>query len=810
MELALKTHDAHEPAASLAEVDRLLEEIDRIADKGPLWHYGMAVRLKLEAGQAGTAQRSAELLDKAMEEAEKAHKQRLSWSPPHVLQGEICREKGKNEEALQHYLQASINGDRDPQFIRLLLQMLYERQRYQDAREVIHRLESTQTSLTSDIIETEANIFVRWGDFEKAKASANRAYNPASNDYQDHLWYGQMMTRLARRAQQEGHRENLPEIQDKAEKALLSACRIAPNTPACHMALVDLLVATNQLEKARQAASDAKDMIPPEVSPLAMGFIYEELGEPQNAGPCYEKAVQLKPDLPGPLRLLAEFYVHHHQLQRAAPLVERLLSGAVQSSESDLASARRMKAEILASEGYLKLKEANALIDRNLASPLVSSQDKRLKVRFLLADPHSARGPQVLALAESLVSTGGAEPEPEDRFLLAHIYLDRGDWKRCQEQMGKLVNGGQRNSRDLEAYVRMLLDRDELSDAQRWLDQLDRLSPGTIHSSSTASVSFHAELLFRGQHSGDVPGFLRAYVDQESADPKDQLDRMLVAAKLLEQLGDRLTGPRTRELAQGYFDKAGEWYRRYNQKRPGVPGAPGGEMLLAGFYARHGKLSQALDLLDRFGAKASPADLRNAAVAVIHCETITSQQLQQVEKVLASAAAAGAPARGSPSIPLLDAQHFLKIGQEKFADAEDFCRQIIAQAPNNYRAHNNLGVLLAFSGNKPDEALAMVNRAIDLAGPRPELLDSRAQVHIARNEPQQALEDLASIVADKVDPVWLFHKARALMLEGQRQGAAAALLEARNKGLERAMIDLPERPLFDQLRQQLAKPEDEN
>ena len=55
LELALKTHDAHEPAASLAEVDRLLEEIDRIADKGPLWHYGMAVRLKLEAGQAGTA-----------------------------------------------------------------------------------------------------------------------------------------------------------------------------------------------------------------------------------------------------------------------------------------------------------------------------------------------------------------------------------------------------------------------------------------------------------------------------------------------------------------------------------------------------------------------------------------------------------------------------------------------------------------------------------------------------------------------------------------------------------------------------------
>ena len=70
---------------------------------------------------------------------------RLAWSRPHVLKGEICRQRGHNKEALQHYLQASVYGDRDLEFIRLLLQMLYERQRYQEAKQVIHRLDNSQT-----------------------------------------------------------------------------------------------------------------------------------------------------------------------------------------------------------------------------------------------------------------------------------------------------------------------------------------------------------------------------------------------------------------------------------------------------------------------------------------------------------------------------------------------------------------------------------------------------------------------------------------------------------------------------------------
>ena len=216
----------------------------------------------------------------------------------------------------------------------------------------------------------------------------------------------------------------------------------------------------------------------------------------------------------------------------AAPLIERLLSGEVQASESDLVIARRMKAVILARpQGYPKLKEAIELIDRNLASPLADPQDKRLKVRFLLADPRRARGPEVLELAESLVMTGGAEPDPDDRFQLARLYLARGNWERCREQMEKLVNSSQTQSAAIwRPTSACSWIGTNWTTPSRWLDRLDRVSdPGP-------TVALRAEWLYRKKEWGKVPDFLAVYVSQGKAEPKGRPERILLAAQLLERL----------------------------------------------------------------------------------------------------------------------------------------------------------------------------------------------------------------------------------------------------------------------------------
>ena len=145
---------------------------------------------------------------------------------------------------------------------------------------------------------------------------------------------------------------------------------------------------------------------------------------------------------------------------------------------------------------------------------------------------------------------------------------------------------------------------------------------------------------------------------------------------------------------------------------------PTGEMTLAAFYARRGRLPQAIELLQRFADTAKPEELAFAAVSLASSEKVSPQQLQQVESLLAAAAAR------KQSTALLTALGVLEIVQGRPEQAEAFYRQVVAMDPNDYHALNNLALLLAVSAangdaaskKKTDEALTLIDRAIELAG----------------------------------------------------------------------------------------------
>ncbi len=206
LELDLATHNVHDPAATLADIDRLLDEIKAFAGEGPIWLYGKAVRLWLEAANHKPELLGNEATDygkdpkTAMDFAKEAQKQRLNWSRPQVLMGEICHAQGNDDEALQHYLQASVNGDHDLDFNRKLLQMLKEKQLYQEEEQVLHRLESNQVDLSDDLMRINVDLETHYGPLDHALQIANRGYDEKSDDYHDHLWHGQMLRTLAARA----------------------------------------------------------------------------------------------------------------------------------------------------------------------------------------------------------------------------------------------------------------------------------------------------------------------------------------------------------------------------------------------------------------------------------------------------------------------------------------------------------------------------------------------------------------------------------------------------------------------------------
>ncbi len=76
-----------------------------------------------------------------------------------------------------------------------------------------------------------------------------------------------------------------------------------------------------------------------------------------------------------------------------------------------------------------------------------------------------------------------------------------------------------------------------------------------------------------------------------------------------------------------------------------------------------------------------------------------------------------------------------------------------------------------------------MERAVELAGPLPALLDSRASVDLAVGKPQQALSELQQVVVAEPRSNRLFHLALAHYQVGQQKAATQALAEGQQPGL---------------------------
>ena len=118
---------------------------------------------------------------------------------------------------------------------------------------------------------------------------------------------------------------------------------------------------------------------------------------------------------------------------------------------------------------------------------------------------------------------------------------------------------------------------------------------------------------------------------------------------------------------------------------------------------------------------------------------------------------------------------------------------------------NNLGYLLAMrkgsSAAELDEALKMVNTAIDILGPTSDLLDTRAMVYVARREPEQAVKDLDTSITEEPNGSKFFHLALAQLDAGQTDKAKSSFKRAQDDyGFTASELSALERPQFDRLK----------
>src|SRR5262249_19084329 len=89
-----------------------------------------------------------------------------------------------------------------------------------------------------------------------------------------------------------------------------------------------------------------------------------------------------------------------------------------------------------------------------------------------------------------------------------------------------------------------------------------------------------------------------------------------------------------------------------------------------------------------------------------------------------------------------------------------------------------------------------INLAIDVAGPQPQLLDTRAVVYLAMDRSEPAITDLEQALADSPSAFRYFHLARAHRLAQHPEAAAQAFRKATEAGLELELLHPTERVAF--------------
>jgi tetratricopeptide (TPR) repeat protein len=789
LNLAFESGDA-------AGIKQILKEVERIEGKGPLWHYGEAIRLKSMAKEGEAA-----LLDQALQHVTETRKLSPTWSSPVVLAAQIYQQQRKWDPALQDYLLA-INklGSRDRAALFAAAKLLFGQGRRAEAAEMIRLLEDQQIRFSNEAKRLVREIKFYSGDVDGALELAKEAAAD-SDKYQDHGWLARILAEKALRAARAGQTEEAQQMYSEAEESLRHVVDLAEDVPEIWVELIRFLAATGQVEKAEDALREARDKIPPDRLPLALAQSYESMGRLELAEQHCEEALAAAPQDPAIARYVADYYYRKGRyltsepsqqsqaILRSEAILRRIISGEVKGQRKDVIWARRRLAFILQARGkYEDRENALSLIEENLAASQASIEDLRYKANLLALDRDPERRKQAAEILENLPRQHRLA-SPEDRFTLWQLYVAQGAWTKATAQMRSLLASHGEQPLYVAAYVRALLARNQLQDAELWLKRLEKIAPHWFSSRNfTTTTGLRAELLFQRKRYIETFDLMNRFVGNSDARPSNEAERSFLAALTLEQFARRLEDLGEEEMADRFIFDADTLCRKYVRQRPGR------EWLRVAFLARQDRIEEieeAVSLLEAVWFDTDPVATAAATAGLLRSSVATEAQLQRVEKVVREAL----EKFGRP-IPLLQVLAQACTSQGRYREAEKFYREIIEKNSFAYEAMNNLAVLLALRRTKLQEALQLVNRAIELAGAAAPLLDSRASVYMALGQPRKALDDLKKAIAEEATPVRYFHQAQAYRQNGQPQAAIETLEEAQRLGLQPEMLEFLERPAY--------------
>jgi tetratricopeptide (TPR) repeat protein len=552
----------------------------------------------------------------------------------------------------------------------------------------------------------------------------------------------------------------------EAEVQLSQAITLAGDVPELYVSYVRYMAATGQVAKAREIITKRAGVLErTEDGRLALGQCYEAAGQPEEALKQYQAVQKGKPNEVAGVRAMAGFYMRNGLPQQAKPFLERIVQGKIKATDNDIAWAKQALAMVLATgTDFKEFRAALKLVGMRLdeatgkavtttdPAPAERYEIQRSRARVLATQSIRIYRQHAITLLEDLRRQ--RKLQPEDHYLLAVLYEADGEstWPKARELFRSLV-ANHKNPLYLGHFAQSLLVRRD-KEADSYIARLARLEKDLDgKEGGYGSIELRARALELDDQPDKAVALLKAYAAEKS----DRPDRHLA---------------------------------------------------LAGLLGRLGRLSEALDACEKARAAGAPAEVVGGAnVGLLRLAKAPDPECPRVETFLQQELKRNNLQKKEKTTLLVQLADLRDL-RGRFDEAEALYRQVLDEEKDseNVMALNNLAWLLAHRHKNRQLALEKINQAIEVAGPRAELLDTRAVVYLSLGQSARAITDLESALEDTPSPARYFHLARAHHMARQAAAARKALDKAKLSGPElKRLLHPAERVEFDRIHKDLYK-----
>ncbi|WP_425396115.1 tetratricopeptide repeat protein [Aeoliella sp.] len=765
-----------------------------------------------------------DLREQILKLVDTALRERPEWNEPYILRAGLNVSEKNYLEALRDYKEGFARGRGNAIALSQYVRLLVKQGSFKEAAE---QLDGVNENIKVAVLgELYPEILFQVGKYRDAGDAADRLGNAAKENAKIQSWYGQFMQRLA-------SVNSIPEdlrasSLQKAGEALTSAVEIGGDSPAVWLPHIRYLLTssarsmsqanelekkggssseverlkTEALEKRREAEAalrEAQLVIEEDQQQLLLANCYRDMGRWFDAESIYLLAHEQNPEAENVNKQLVDFYLSPQYplpdgLAKAQPLINDILRQYADDPDSvnkSIASwARRTAAKLLASSGdYQKLLKAEKLLASNAENNTLAVEDKLLMATFLAQRPEPVSRNKAIKLLEEVQSQQRLSPQLD--LTLAQLYFKTGNWAKCEKHMVSVITRYQDSLAVRSNYINFLLERGEprnLATAENQLDQLDRIAP-----TSPVTYELKSRVYTKTGDKSKARQALRKMLPTNLKNLDTNGYRMVArVATLLIDLGDTETAEKLLKLIVDRPDANLTEQLQFVQ-----------------FIGIYRNADSAFGMLDKM------VDNKNQLAIAKVGMNIVNKNRDEIgdkydDKIDGWIAAAKREDPLSISVAMIEAT-FRDI-QGRYEDAASIYRNLLKNSDlvggQKAAVLNNLAYMIALGAAESEstnEAVNLLQQAVDILGPSSDILDTRATIWIGRGEYQAAVDDMELAVTDNPTASKYFHKSLAHMGLGQKTEALKAWEKAEDLGLSRESVGRLEAEEFDELASQIDK-----